>query len=82
MVTRLIAVITLKYIEISNYCVTYPEQSVVCQLYLKQTIEKDIKSVVTRSGPWSETWSKGPSDEDNQKVLTSSYKVNEYIQYD
>ena len=51
MVTRLIAVITLKYIEISNYCVTYPEQSVVCQLYLKQTIEKDIKSVVTRSGP-------------------------------
>lgn len=54
----------------------------MCQLYLKQTIEKDIKSGVTRSGAWSEAWSKGTSDADNQKVLTSSYKVNEYIQYD
>ena len=55
----------------------------MCQLYFKnKLIEKEIKFVITRSGAWSEAWSEGTSDEDNQKVSTSSYKVNEQIQYD
>ena len=53
--------------------------SVVGQLYFKNTpasnvIEKEIQFVVTRGGGWEEA----ELDEGNQKVQTSSYRINKY----
>ena len=53
--------------------------SVVGQLYFKNkqainVIEKDIQFVVARGGGWG----KAELNEGNQKVQTSSYKINKY----
>ena len=42
----------------------------------EQTLEKQIRFLVTRGGGWRGKWVE--FDKDNQKVQTSSYNINKY----
>ena len=70
MVTRLIMVIILKCIEISNHCYVTGTNIlfVIGQLHFKNKLtEKEIMFVVTRAGEWREG--------DWMKLVVKRYKI-------
>lgn len=77
MLTRLIMVIILKGLEISDHYVVYQEltqrcRSIILQKQANNLREEEIRFVVTRGRGWGER----RLDEGGQKVQTSSCKIN------